>query len=155
MGRMIDPFSLAVENGWRCFYKQNGVSVSWSPDLLHWRYEGRADAGENVCVLPDTDRGGYLLFHSPPNGVGILRSDDLANWQAFGYTTLGQAHWPWAQGRLTAGFVLDLRPDSRIGKYVMFFHGSGPQDEDTYFDTHASIGVAWSDDLATWQWPRG
>jgi hypothetical protein len=34
----------------------------------------------------------------------------------------------------------------------MFFHGTGPEDEETIFDTHACIGVAWSFDLKNWIW---
>ena len=29
--------------------------------------------------------------------------------------TLGQENWPWARGRLTAGFVLDLRSGPAVG----------------------------------------
>ena len=29
--------------------------MSWSRDLKHWTYFGRADSGENVCVLVDND----------------------------------------------------------------------------------------------------
>ena len=70
-----------------------------------------------------------------------------------GVLTLGQKDWPWARGRITAGFVLDLTQDSRFGKYVMFFHGSGPGGEGTMFDTQASLGIAWSEDLQNWDWP--
>ena len=41
-----------------------------------------------------------------------------------------------------------------VGKYVMFFHGSGPWKEiegDCY--KNCSIGIAWSDDLKEWTWP--
>lgn len=161
MGRMIDPFLLTergadgTETGrWWCFYKQNGVSASWSQDnLATWHYAGRAESGENVCVLPDALRGGYVMFHSPENGIGMMHSNDLTHWETLGFTTLGQADWEWAQGRITAGFVLDLRGEPAIGKYLMFFHGSGPEDETTMFDTHASLGLAWSDDLQHWEWP--
>lgn len=163
MGRMIDPFLLqerGVEgNGtgkWWCFYKQNGVSASWSDDILAtWHYAGRAESGENVCVLPDTGRGGYVMFHSPDNGIGMMHSHNLTHWENIGFTTLGQADWEWAQGRITAGFVLDLRGEPTVGKYVMFFHGSGPEDETMMFDTHASLGIAWSNDLRHWEWPGG
>lgn len=156
MGRMIDPFLLEDkdESGkWWCFYKQQGASMSFSRDLSTWTYFGRVDAGENVCVL--VDRGEYVMFHSPANGVGVKRSRDLRTWRDEGLLTLGQKDWPWARGRLTAGFVLDLRNDPRVGKALMFFHGSGPEDERTMFDTHASLGIAWSDDLKTWRWPEG
>ena len=58
-----------------------------------------------------------------------------------------------AKGRLTAGFVLDCRNETAINvQYLMFFHGTGPEDEQTIFDTHACIGLAWSDDLIHWDW---
>jgi len=54
---------------------------------------------------------------------------------------------------VTAGFVLDLRHDARIGGYIMFFHDTGPEDERTMFDNYASLGIAWSNDLVQWDWP--
>lgn len=153
MGRMIDPYLLEDkdESGkWWCFYKQNGVSMSWSRDLEHWTFFGHADAGENVCVHVEEDD--YLLFHSPENGIGLKRSRDLVNWRDEGCFFLGQADWPWARGRITAGFHLDLRHEPRVGKRLLFFHGSGPEDERTMFDNHASIGVAWADALQDWHW---
>lgn len=154
MGRMIDPYLLQAKDSpdkWLCFYKQNGVSMSWSRDLKTWTYAGRFDGGENSCVIVDGNE--YVLFHSPQNGIGVKRSGDLRNWRDAGLLLLGQKDWPWAQGRLTAGFVLDLKHDPRVGKYLMFFHGSGPEDERTMFDNYASLGLAWSDDLLQWQWP--
>lgn len=155
MGRMIDPYLLRDKddpNKWWCFYKQSGVGMSWSRDLKSWTFFGKAEAGENVCVLVENDE--YVLFHSPENGIGIKRSKDLRHWRDDGkLLTLGQTFWPWAQGRLTAGFVLDLRETPEIRKYLMFFHGSGPENEETMFDNNASIGMAWSDDLVTWDWP--
>ena len=154
MGRMIDPYIFEDKDEpgkWWCFFKQDGVSMAYSHDLTHWTYTGRAEAGENVCVLVAGDE--YVMLHSPDNGIGLKRSFDLRTWRDDGLLTLGQPEWPWAQGRLTAGFVLDLRHEPQIGKYVLFFHGSGPEDERTLFDTHASIGIAWSDDLHDWHWP--
>jgi hypothetical protein len=156
MGRMIDPFLLQDKDNsgkWWCFYKQNGISMSSSQDLRTWRYEGRTDAGENPCVI--MDRGEYVLFHSPSNGIGMKRSTDLKHWHDEGVTTLGQKSWPWAQGRLTAGFVLDLRGVREVGKAVMFFHGSRYKEEDARggFDNFASIGIAWSENLRDWSWP--
>ncbi len=155
MGRMIDPYLLRDKDDgekWWCFYKQDGVSMSWSHDLKTWTYFGKAAAGENVCVLVENDE--YVLFHSPDNGIGIKRSPDLRQWRdTGGLITLGQTDWPWAQGRLTAGFVLDMRNVSGIEKYLMFFHASGPENEETMFDNYASLGIAWSDDLMTWGWP--
>lgn len=157
MGRMIDPFLLQSKDEpakWWCFYKQKGVSMSWSTDLKTWTFAGRTSAGENPCVI--VENGEYLLFHSPKNGIGVKRSKDLKTWRDEGTLTLDQKNWPWAKGRLTAGFVLDLRKEPRIGKALMFFHGSAFPESDPRggFDNFASIGVAWSDDLKNWQWPK-
>jgi beta-xylosidase len=156
MGRMIDPYLLEdkdVKGKWWCFYKQNGVSLSYSYDLKNWTYTGHTQAGENTCVLMEDNE--YVLFHSPENGIGIKRSADLKNWNDWGdLITLGQKEWPWARGRITAGAVLNLKKEKNIGKYVMFFHGSGPLTEKQGdFDKNASIGIAWSDDLLHWNWP--
>ncbi|MBN1124914.1 MAG: hypothetical protein JXA82_07895 [Sedimentisphaerales bacterium] len=153
MGRMIDPYLLRDKDQpgkWWCFYKQNGISMSYSYDLKTWIYFGKARAGENVCVLVDDDE--YVMFHSPSNGIGVKRSTDLRNWRDTGLITLGQVDWPWAKGRLTAGAVLDLTDDQRIGRYLMFFHGSGPESERVHFDNYSSLGIAWSKDLETWEW---
>lgn len=94
------------------------------------------------------------MFHSPRNGVGIKRSADLAQWRDWGgLITLGQDDWHWAKGRLTAGAVINLKQVRGIEKYLMFFHGSGPESESVHFDNHASLGIAWSDDLMHWSWP--
>ena len=157
MGRMIDPYLIEDKDEpgkWWCFYKQNGVSLSWSRDLKTWTYAGRADSGENVCVLIDGDE--YVLFHSPHNGIGVKRSKDLKHWRdEKGLITLGQSRWPWAQCRLTAGVVLDLRKAPRVGKALMFFHAGGPGKTKTQdnVDANCSLGIAWSDDLKTWTWP--
>jgi hypothetical protein len=157
MGRMIDPFLIESKDEprmWWCFYKQNGVSMSKSRDLKDWTFVGNTSAGENACVI--TAGGEYVLFHSPANGIGVKRSKDLKAWRDEGLLTLGQKEWPWAHGRLTAGFVLDLRTDPVIGKAVMFFHGSDFPENDPRggFDNFASIGMAWSDDLKNWTWPK-
>jgi hypothetical protein len=143
MGRMIDPYLIEDKDQpgkWLCFYKQNGVSMSSSTDLETWTYVGSADAGENACVMVEGNE--YVLFHSPENGIGIKRSHDLKQWRDEGVFHLGQEHWPWAKGRLTAGFALDLRRDPAVRKVLLFFHGSGPEDERIFFDNHASIGLA-------------
>jgi hypothetical protein len=156
MPRMIDPCIVAdkdVPGKWWCFckIKQTGVSMAWSNDLEIWHPEGRVDGGENACVIVQNDE--YVLFHSPPNGIGVKRSSNLHEWRDGGVLTLGQAAWPWAKGRITAGFVFDARRVPGVERYLLFFHGSGPQDERTMFHTFASIGVAWSKDLQSWHWP--
>jgi hypothetical protein len=157
MGRMIDPYLLQDKDDptkWWCFFKQNGVSYAWSRDLKTWTYTGHTPSGENVCVLVDGNE--YVMFHSPPNGIGIMRSRDLKNWEKDrGLLTLGQKNWPWAENRLTAGAVLDLRKLQSIKNYVMFFHAGGPgkikfQDN---VDANCSIGIAWSSELVRWEWP--
>ncbi len=156
LGRMIDPYLLEDkdEKGkWWCFYKQNGVSMSYSYDLEKWTYSGHTESGENTCVLVENNE--YILFHSPKNGIAIKRSSDLKHWKDWGnLISLGQKEWVWAKGRITAGTVVNLTNDKNFGKYVMFFHGSGPlTEEEGDFDKNASIGIAWSDDLLDWNWP--
>ena len=155
MGRMIDPYLVQDKDEpgkWWCCYKQNGVSMSYSYDLKNWTYFGRTASGENVCVLTENDE--YILFHSPTNGIGIKRSKDLIVWQDDGeLITLNQQNWAWAKGRLTAGAVIDCRKIAEIGKYLMFFHGSGPKSESEMFDNYASLGIAWSNDLKNWACP--
>jgi beta-xylosidase len=156
MGRMIDPYLLEDkdEKGkYWCFYKQNGASMSWSHDLINWTFAGNTDAGENVCVL--IENGEYIMFHSPPNGIGVLKSEDLKHWEPWGdLITLGQDKWEWARGRITAGYVENMKDVKGIGQYLMVFHGSGPLTEpEGDFDKNASIGIAWSKDLINWHWP--
>lgn len=156
MGRMIDPYLLEDKDEagkYWCFYKQNGVSMSWSHDLVNWTYSGHTESGENACVLVENNE--YILFHSPKNGIAIKRSNDLKSWSDWGnLITLGQSEWDWAKGRITAGVVVNLKDQPRFGKYIMFFHGSGPlTEEEGDFDKNASIGIAWSDDLVQWEWP--
>lgn len=154
-GRMIDPFILRTEDAdgalFHCFFKQNGVSRSISRDLRNWTFLGSAEAGENVCIVPDGD--GFLMVHSPRNGIAFKRSRDLTEWQDCGTVYLGSREWSWASGRLTAGFILDLRGTPEIGKALLFYHGTGPEDESVIFDTRACIGIAWSDDLRNWDYP--
>ncbi|MBQ4284814.1 MAG: hypothetical protein IJB96_12915 [Lachnospira sp.] len=156
MGRMIDPYLLQDAKDsqkWWCFYKQNGVSMSYTYDIVNWTFAGSADAGENVCVVQKDNK--YYMFHSPYNGIGIMESDDCVCWKDTGVLlTLGQRDWTWAQGRITAGFVMDMADVCETShRWLMFFHGSGPEDEETMFDQYASIGLAWSDDLMHWDWP--
>jgi hypothetical protein len=158
MGRIIDPCFVEDKDQpgtWWCFFKQKGVSMSRSPDLTNWTYTGTIDGGENACVWVDGDD--YVLMYSPENGMGIKRSGNLTEWRDQpGLITLGQADWPWAQTRLTGGVVLDLRNEPGIGKYLMFFHAGGPGTVRTQdnSDAECSLGIAWSDDLVNWDWPR-
>lgn len=154
MGRMIDPYLMEDrrEAGkWWCLFKQDGISRAWSRDLERWTFAGRCDGGENVCVVHSGQE--YVRFDSPENGIGVCRSEDLDHWSPRTLLTLGQQYWPWARGRLTAAFVLDARKVVGVESYLMFFHGSGPEDEQTVFDTYACIGLAWSGDLMNWRWP--
>lgn len=156
MGRMIDPYLLEDKDEpekWWCFYKQNGVSMSSTYNFKNWTFFGHTESGENACVLVENNE--YVLFHSPKNGIANKRSSDLVHWYNWGQLiTLGQKEWPWAKGRITAGVVIDLKNNPLFGKYIMFFHGSGPlTEEQGDFDKNASIGIAWSDDLLKWDWP--
>lgn len=155
MGRMIDPYLIedAAEPGkWWCFYKQNGVSMSWSPDLKTWTYVGKRRAGENVTVLRVGNE--YLMLHSTRNGIGIKRSKSLDDWADEGTKVyLGQEDWAWAKERLTAATALDMTQEPGIGRHVIFFHGESQRK--TVPGTHgcASLGIAWTRDFKTWEWP--
>jgi len=157
MGRMIDPYLLEDKDEpgkWWCFYKQNGVSFSYTYDFINWIFVGHTHSGENVSVLVENDE--YTLIHSPTNGIGIKRSKDFVNWKDDEeLVTLGQEEWPWAENRLTAGTIIDLRKEAEINNYIMFFHGGGPGKEKTQdnVDANCSIGIAWSKDLKNWEWP--
>lgn len=147
MGRMIDPYLLKVASGgWMCFYKQQGASFSRSSDLKEWTFAGRTDAGENVCIVQED--GIYWMMHSPRNGMCFKKSEDLMKWTDVpGNITLNQSRWPWARGRITAGFLLDCS-HLRRGKWGLFFHASGPRTEsEGDFDRNASIGVVFSSSL--------
>lgn len=155
MGRMIDPFLIKEEKDskWWCFYKQNGVSMSYSYDLRNWTYVGHKEAGENVTILRQGDE--YVMFHSPSNGIGVKRSKNLDEWgENEQLLTLGQSDWEWSKGRLTAATVIDLKNEPGINKYIMFFHGD--QENKALNQAHrgASLAIAWSDDLVHWQWPN-
>ena len=157
MGRMIDPYLLedVDEPGkWWCYYKQNGVSMSYSYDLKNWQFSGYANSGENVTVLYVD--GEYVLFHAPENGIGVKRSKKPDQWgEDEMLITLGQDQWPWATRRLTAATVIDLTGDEKFGKYLMFFHGSSLDGAKPKYNAHnnASLGIAWSKDLTNWDWP--
>lgn len=158
MGRMIDPYIIEDRNvpgQYWCFFKQNGqINYSYSRDLVNWTYQSKTAIGENPCVIPY--KNGYRLFYSPDNGIACKDSEDLIHWKDVGTKiVLGQKNWLWTQGRLTAGFVLDLKNEPTVGKYLMFFHGSlGPKSGEnwTNFTINCNIGLAWSDDLETWSW---
>jgi hypothetical protein len=159
IGKMIDPFLLRdkdVAGKWWCFYKQNGnVHCAWSPDLQTWTTGTTELAhGENPCVI--VQGGEYVLFYSPKNGIGVKRSADLVHWREdVPPLTFGQDGWPWAETRLTAGYVEDLRDVPGVGRYVMVFHASGPGKVRTELQENANahLGIAWSYDLKTWDWP--
>lgn len=151
MGRMIDPYlieDISEPGKYWCMYKQNGVSLSFTYDMKNWIYQGHVDGGENVCILKEC--GKYMMIHSPDNGIGIKSSSDLKTWEDLGVYTLAQEEWEWAQGRLTAAFVLNLKAVEGIGKYLMLFHGSRKVYPET--EGQASIALAWGDDLYQWQW---
>jgi hypothetical protein len=159
MGRMIDPFLLRDKDQpgkWWCFYKQDSnVHCAWSLDLQTWT-PGTINLahGENPCVIVQNNE--YVLFYSPRNGVGVKRSTDLVQWrEEASPLTFGQPGWPWAETRLTAGYVEDMRDVPGVGKYVMVFHASGPGKvrSELLENANAHLSIAWSDDLKIWNWP--
>lgn len=152
MGRLIDPYLIEDKEKsgkWWCFFDDNAANMSYSYDLKTWTYFNRIPCGENPCVLVDNNE--YLLFYDPKDegrGAGMKRSADLVHWKDVEERiALGQSQWRWAPGGIAAAFVIDLRHERRVGKYVMFFH-AGPG-----FKENVSIGLAWSDDLINWDWP--
>lgn len=156
MGRMIDPYIIEdkdEKSKYWCFYKQNGVSMSYSYDLVNWTFFGFTESGENVSVLVENNE--YILFHSPENGIGIKKSSDLKTWTSWGtLITLGQSEWDWAKGRIGGAVVTDLRNVKGYDNYLMFFYALGPQTESQgNFDKNVSVGIAWSKDLINWEWP--
>lgn len=141
-GRMIDPYILKKDDFFYLFFKQNGISLSRSADLLNWDFLGSTDGGENACVIEYGTE--YLLIHSPQNGIAISRSKDLHSWKYYSETTLLQSKWDWAKGRLTAAFAAELPSHSKY-KYVLFFHGS----RNIYPETHgnATLAMAFTNDF--------
>lgn len=142
IGRMIDPFIIEKDKEFYLFFKQNGVSFSYSSDLEKWEFSGNTKGGENACVIKQGDE--YILIHSPENGIGFAKSKDLENWENFGFTTLKQDEWEWSANRLTACFAMEA-PEGFKYKYVMFFHGS----VDVFPETHgnATLASAFTDDF--------
>ena len=72
----------------------------------------RPTARRTTACWSTRPRTNTWLIHSPANGIGIKRCTDLVNWYDECLYTLGQRQWPWAQGRITAGHLLDLRRGS-------------------------------------------
>ena len=145
-GTPIPPDSLLLQS----------MQLSSSRDLEHWTPYAQTDGEANYCVLVDQAADEYVLIHTPANGIGIgiKRCTDLVNWYDECLYTLGQRQWPWAQGRITAGHLLDLRRDPAIGKHLLTFHGATRRGHrERAHHGEASIGIAWSDDLLRWHWP--
>ena len=159
LGKMIDPFLLRdrdVPGKWWCFFKQAGwIHCSWSLDLKTW-HVGPANItrGENPQVFVD-DGGEYVMIYAPANGIGVKRSRDLVHWRDEETLLLGQPGWPWCETRLTGGYVADFRAVSGVRRYLMVWHSMGPGRTKTDANVNANchIGIAWSDDLKTWDWP--
>ena len=158
-GKMIDSFIFPdrdVPGKWWCVFKQNGyLHCSWSMNLKDWNlFTTNIAFGENPQVFVD-DNGEYVLIYAPENGVGVKRSKDLINWKEEETIMLGQKDWPWSEVRLTAGYIADFRSLPGVGKYLMVWHSMGPGKEktDAVVNANTNIGVAWSDDLKTWNWP--
>ena len=146
-GRMIDPYVIEDKNDAGRFlllFKQNGVSISESRDLVNWKYLVSIDGGENACVLNLSD--GYLMLHSPENGIGVMTSENLTDWKELGVILPPETKEPWASGRLTAAFAMKNPSTSVKHKYIVFFHGSRA---DSYPETHgaASLAMYYTDDF--------
>lgn len=183
-GRALDPYLFPDKDDperWWCCYKHGGVllgrphglgfggaqippdalllqsmQLSFSRDLEHWTPYAQTDGEENYCVLADPAADEYVLIHSPANGIGIKRSTDLVHWYDDCLYTLGQRQWPWAQGRITAGHLLDLRREPQVGRFLLVFHGATRRGRsERAHHGEASIGIAWSGDLMRWHWPGG
>jgi hypothetical protein len=117
---------------------------------------GHTECGENVSAL--VHGGEYLLMHSPgADGMGLLATRDLRTFRELApdHILLGYPDWVWARRRLTAGTVLDLRHVAGIGAYLMLYHGSAELPGAHEHVSASSLGLAWSDDLLHWDWPRG
>jgi hypothetical protein len=84
------------------------------------------------------------MMHSPRYGMKFKRSTDLMKWHDLpNWLTLDGEKRPWSKGRLTAGVLLDGRNVAWCGKWILFFHGSGPKTEsEGDFDRNASIAVS-------------
>ena len=155
--RQIDPYLVAHDGKYWCFYKTSGcLGLLVSDELQQWR-EARPDAPvlsgedtpdgatvENPCVV--RDGGTFVLLFAPcrtGRGIGVARSDDLLSWKDVRY--LDFPRLPWADGGPTAAMVLDMRAE--LGQWLMVFHGerTGPH--------RAAMGIAWSDDLEHWRCP--
>ena len=155
--RQIDPYLVAHDGRFWCFYKTRGcLGVLASDDLRHWveASPSRPVLGpdqtpdgatvENPCIVPDGDE--FVMFFAPcrtGRGVGVARSTDLLDWRDVRY--LDFPPLPWAPGGPTAAMVLDMR--DRLGRWLMAFHGERPGPH------AAAMGLAWSEDLETWQCP--
>jgi hypothetical protein len=159
MGKMIDPFLLAdkdIPGRWWCFFKQKGhVFASTSTDLKTWKFHPDPIAeGENPEVI--VDRGDYVMFYSPGNGTGVLRSHDGVQWhQDQPAIVLGQKDWPWAETRITAGYVADMRNVPGVRAYVFVCHSMGPGKARSNQNVlaHCNIVIGWSTDRVHWNWP--
>lgn len=161
MGRMIDPTLVRdkdMPGKWWVVYKQAGkLHEAYSMDMKNWTpVEAPITAGENPEVFIDKDANEYVLFYSPKNGTGVMRSTDMLHWhEAMPPITLGQNGWPYAETRITAGYVADMRNVPGVGRYVLVCHTMGPGKVKTYQVLFANdnVVIAWSDDLKTWRWP--
>ena len=153
--RQIDPYLIAHDNKYWCFYKTDGqLGLLVSTDLKTWT-EASPDAPvlaaaqtpdgatvENPCVVRDGDE--FVLFFSPcrdGRGVGAARSSDLIHWRDVRYLDIPTPDW--APAGITAAMVLDARPST--GRWIMSFHGEQNKPHS------GQLGLACSDDLKTWR----
>lgn len=159
--RQIDPFIIEHQNHFYCYYKTSGnIGALISKDLYNWEdiSEDKPilsrdqlpdhQSIENICIIKEnSDKPEFTMFFSPcrrNRGVGVAKSSDLIHWKFVHYLNL--PFFEWAASRPTAPSVLDLRTES--GKWIMGFHA------DRGLPHGGTLGLAWSDDLVTWQFPQ-
>ncbi len=156
--RQIDPYLVAYQDRYWCFYKTSGqLGLLVSDDLHAWQEAvpdrpvlGSGDTPdgatvENPCVVPVA--GGFALFFAPcreGRGIGVAYSHDLLAWRDVHY--LDFPALPWADGGPTAAVVLDMHTET--GDWLMMFHGERHNPRNAH---DAALGVAWSQDLEHWE----
>lgn len=152
--RQIDPFLLKAEDRYYMFYKTDGCIGLLKANEFGCFEEGSDDRPvlkacdtpdgvtvENPCVI--CQDGKYRMFFAPcreGRGIGTAWSNDLQNWKDIQYLDFPKEIW--APGGATAPVVIDDRENS--GKWLMFYHG------DTEGVHGGALGIAWSDDLFSW-----
>ncbi|MFW5882646.1 MAG: hypothetical protein ACOCVS_03335 [Planctomycetota bacterium] len=159
--RQIDPCIIDHDGRFWMLYKEEGgdgpenFGLLVSDDLVCWQ-EAALDGPvigphnmpeglgvENPMILRDGEE--FVCFFAPchdAHKVGVGRSRDLLGWYDLELLDLPQR--PWLHRGHNAPCVIDMRP--WIGKWLMAFHSCG-----VAVVMGGRIGLAWSDDLRTWE----